>query len=585
MRSLSKAFSWFADLSSKLPKIDFKAFFWVVIVAILAVGAIMLLTMLFSPARKLRKACKRVIKYLAGVESIDEDNVGDFTSACFTSKSTPYALRDTWVQYLGIRFGYPSDIVSEKEVFDKLVKRVRDIRPNIFILISLALVAIFAFWGFGTLSSADMSVIHCAGLLLSAILYFVLVVLSHKQFNKTLEVFNTMQEDLDAKVDLAVERNYALDSSPLVELAAILDEIIARNTSKDVEMPSDEPTPIEELIAAADGARAEESEGEEPEEEPVVHDEELTSEDEPFEEEPPEEVEDIPEKEVAEESEDTLPAWEVEDEEPEEELEEETPEETPEEELEEAPFEEEESVEEEGEEPVAPQEDEAEQPVEEETIEEASEESAEENEIAEEEAPAEEAPLEEAPSEETPAEEAEEEPPVEEESVEEEAPAEETSETSEEEVAQQSEAQQEEPEEAPEQPEEELPEETPAHPEQEEVEEGTEEKQEPEQEPDQEDEQPEASEEEVPEEESSPEEPEVVYHVENVDLDEDAKPAKLVKLPSLVDYMLSMNLPDSFKGKFVTLLTKAYQKFMDSPEDRQIIVDCLKKISASMSGV
>ena len=147
-------------------------------------------------------------------------------------------MSDAWVQFLGIRFGYPSEIVSEQNVFEREVKRHRDIRANVFVLIALTLLAAFAFWGFGTLESNEMGVIHCLGLLLCGIYYFVLVALERKQYKRALEVFNIMQEDLDAKVDLQVERNYAVDSSPITQISAILDEIIARNTSKFVDEDS-----------------------------------------------------------------------------------------------------------------------------------------------------------------------------------------------------------------------------------------------------------------------------------------------------------------------------------------------------------
>jgi hypothetical protein len=46
-----------------------------------------------------------------------------------------------------------------------------------------------------------------------------------------------MQDDLDSKVDFHVENSYAADTSPLVEMSAIIDDIIARNEEKEVEMP------------------------------------------------------------------------------------------------------------------------------------------------------------------------------------------------------------------------------------------------------------------------------------------------------------------------------------------------------------
>ena len=118
MEFFSKAFTWLADLSAKLPAIEFKTYFFVVVGIILGVGLVVGLTFFGSGAYKLKVACKKIIKYLAEVECIDDDTARDFTNQCFSAK-VPQTLRDTWVQYLGVRFGYPSDMVSEKEVYDK----------------------------------------------------------------------------------------------------------------------------------------------------------------------------------------------------------------------------------------------------------------------------------------------------------------------------------------------------------------------------------------------------------------------------------------------------------------------------------
>ncbi len=246
----SEAFAWFARLSTKLPKIDFKTYFIVVIALLLGVGLIVGLTYFGSYRFKLLIACKKILRYLADADSIDDDNVSDFTAQCFSSKA-PSALRDCWVQYLGVRFGYPSEIVSEKSVYDDRIKRVREVRASVYIGIALIMIAIFAFWGCGTLSQPDMGVIFYTGLLISGAVYLALVFINRALSKLCLETFGLMQEDLDAKVDLQVEKSYATDSSPLAELAAMLDEIIARNTAKDVGFVADEgeETPLEKLIA------------------------------------------------------------------------------------------------------------------------------------------------------------------------------------------------------------------------------------------------------------------------------------------------------------------------------------------------
>ena len=74
-------------------------------------------------------------------------------------------------------------------------------------------------------------------------------------------------------------------------------------------------------------------------------------------------------------------------------------------------------------------------------------------------------------------------------------------------------------------------------------------------------------------------EPEIRYVVDGpTEDDELVKPAKLVKLPNLVDYMLSLKMSKRMKINIATLLIGAYSKFKDIPEEKAIIVGCMKKV-------
>ncbi|GEM_PF-560775 len=251
MEFLKKAFTWIADLSSKLPKADFKIFFIAVAAIIFGVGIIFAFTYLGSKNFKLIKASKNIQKYLEGVDGIDDDNVSDFTARCFSAKA-PQPLRDAWVQYLGVRFGYPSDIVSDKNVYDKIVKKNKDFLPATYLCTSLLLLAICVFWGYGVLDKIYIGTVQLVCLAITGLMFLFLILISRAQTKQCLEAFENMQEDLDAKVNLQVEKNYSTDSSPLAELAGMVEEIIARNTSKAIEIDEEqipkEPTPIEALI-------------------------------------------------------------------------------------------------------------------------------------------------------------------------------------------------------------------------------------------------------------------------------------------------------------------------------------------------
>lgn len=586
MEFFEEAFHWLAGVSEKLPAVDIKMFFIVVLSVISGIGVITAFTLLGSHARKLYVSSKKIRKYLANVDAVDDDNVSDFTAHCF-SKKTPQQLRDTWVQYLGVRFGYPSDIVSDSAVYDKFVKKNKDVRSGVFLAISLILLGLFAFWGYGTLQDAKMGVVHLAALVLIGVIYLVLVILARKQNQRCLETFEAMQEDLDAKVNLQIESNYATDSSPLQELNALVEEIIARNTAKAVDIDENEQTPIEALI---EQKMKEQSETEEDEQESI--DEIINAQEEEAEEIAQEESDQTKteieegDQEVAEQQhidellqeqeEEVEQKAEEEDEQTEqvldEQLEQEVvePQEAVEEQEEIVPENEEEQIDEQEEtaaveeseqsEPDEQEETEEQEPVEEESVQEDEqvEEQAQEEIVDEQAEETKESQIEEADEDNS-------------EDVEEENTASEETEASED-VGDVEEGEQTE----------EAVEESTADSVEENVEDTVEEdatSEEEQAEDESEEEQSETESEEIQEAQED-EEPEVVYVVEGDDEDDDehVKPAKLVKLPNLVDYMLSKNMPKAMKIQIATMLIGTYNKFKDSKEDRKIVVSCLSKV-------
>lgn len=537
MEFFEKAFNWLAELSSKMPAIDFKTYFIVVVAVIVGIGVIVALTYFGSRVRKLIGASKKIEKYLANVDQVDDDNVSDFTAHCFSSKA-PQPLRDSWVQYLGVRFGYPSDVVSDGNVYEKVVKKNKDYRSGIYLAIALLVLGFFAFWGFGTLTANEMGVIHFVGLVAIAVVYLVLVIINRKQSKKCLEEFEDMQEDLDAKVNLQVESNYATDSSPLAELSGMVEEIIARNTAKAVDAEQEyalEQTPIEALIEEKKeeekSAQIEEESADETldEEDGTVEqtiDELIASEPQGADEEPVQVEEQADEQ-----------THEVADEEPVEDADET---------VEEEPVQDEETEEtEEAEEPVIDEQVE-EEPVAEESVEEPAEESepVEDTETEAVEETVEEP--EEQESEESPVEERTEE--VKEQETESVDEATDESESEQEEIAEDEDVKTAETEEPVDDVENEDAEETDENEDGEET-------------------------------QAEDEEPEVVYVVDgDEDDDEHVKPAKLVKLPNLVDYMLSKKMPRAMKIQIATMLIGTYKKFENSKEDRKIVVGCLAKV-------
>lgn len=544
MEFFEKAFNWLANISARLPKIDFKTYFIVVVAVIVGIGVIIALTYFGSRARKLINASKKIEKYLANVDQIDDDNVSDFTAHCFSSKA-PQSLRDSWVQYLGVRFGYPSDIVSDKNVYEKIVKKNKDYRSGIYLAIALIVLGVFAFWGYGTIEAIAMSVVHFVGLVAIGVTYLVLIIINRKQSKRCLEVFEDMQEDLDAKVNLQVESNYATDSSPLAELSGLVEEIIARNTAKAVDEEQEyalEQTPIEALIEETEDEESSDEDGEEAQSDEGIEDQEDGAVEQTIDELIASEPQDADEEPVQVEEQTDEQTEEVADEEPVEDTDET---------VEEEPVQDEEAEEvEEVQEPVVDEQ----EPIE-------DEQSAKENEGIE--------------SEET---------------EEEQEPETEDVEESVEEPAAQEQVESEEPIEQAEEPQENIADEQEsedAQPDEDETVESDEQDTEEEPQEAEDDQDGESGEDESGEEEQTDEkddeEPEVVYVVEGGEEDEEnVKPAKLVKLPNLVDYMLTKNMPKSMKIQIASMLIATYNKFKDSKEDRKIVVSCLGKLMSDL---
>lgn len=610
MEFFKKAFAWLAEVSQKLPKVDTNLFFIVVLAVIAGLGVVIAFTLLGSRARKLFLSSRKIRKYLANVDAVDDDNVSDFTAHCF-SKKTPQALRDAWVQYLGVRFGYPSDIVSDSAVYDKLVKKNNDVRSGVFLGVSLVLLALFSFWGYGILSAPEMGTVHLVALLLIGALYLVLVILCRKQNQRCFETFEAMQEDLDAKVNLQIESNYATDSSPLQELNSMVEEIIARNTAKAVDIDDDNgQTPIEALIEQKmleqdelDEIQQDDEDSSAQTEEQVLEPVEEATQDEQDEQDSDEQIgiNDILQEQEASDEEQNVEesAQDISDETVESE-EKENAEETDaqseqaaNESLEEVPTEDEDTTEEVSDEEIhieddnqieeEPQaEDVAEEPQTEDDVEESQDEQDEQGYVEAQESSGESDEQIEEQQEEVDDEqnvkdenqeqndfESEDESTEDEESVEENPQADESDDNLEQEQS----------EEVVE--EEENSEEVAS--EQEQDEEDNSEQDETFDDEKREDEVGEETEEseanEDHEEPDAEKEPEVVYVVDgDEDEEEHVKPAKLVKLPNLVDYMLSKNMPKAMKIQIATMLIGTYNKFKDSKEDRKIVVQCLTKV-------
>lgn len=241
-----KAFHWLAGVSEKLPVVDTKLFFIVVLSVILGIGVIIAFTLLGSRARKLYVSSKKSGNILP-------------TSTPWTTTTSAILRRivspknaATFAWRMGAIFGSAFRISqrhcerfgSVRQVCQKEQRRALG-RVCGNLAYPARAVCVLGLWhverfGNGRCASCgtrayrrDLSCSRHS---------------RKKQNQRCLETFEAMQEDLDAKVNLQIESNYATDSSPLQELNSLVEEIIARNTAKAVDIDDNEQTPIEVLI-------------------------------------------------------------------------------------------------------------------------------------------------------------------------------------------------------------------------------------------------------------------------------------------------------------------------------------------------
>ncbi len=247
MEFLEKTFDAIANGAAKVSVSDVKLF---AIVAFSLIGALILgfgISYAFTATARMYRASKKISKSISTTfRIVNDDNVGQFTKTCF-SEHAPRRLREAWIQYLGVRFGYPSEIISRERVFDREVRANRNIRSVIFVAAAFILVGILSFFAMGTDYKSKLGVLAGIALIVTTVFHLLFVIIGKLQTNHALKAFEDMQDDLDAATQLQIEKDYAADSSPLSELATIVDEIIAKNLSKDVREKEYEGQPTEPI--------------------------------------------------------------------------------------------------------------------------------------------------------------------------------------------------------------------------------------------------------------------------------------------------------------------------------------------------
>ena len=264
MEFFEKAFDAIANGAAKVSISDMKLF---AIVAFSLIGALILgvgISYAFTATARMQRACRKISKSISTTyRVVNDDNVAQFTKTCF-SEYAPRRLREAWIQYLGVRFGYPSEIISRERVFDREIRSNRNIRSVIFISAAFVLIGVLSFFAMGTEYKSKLGVLAGIAILIVALFHLFFVVIGKLQTKQALSAFEDMQDDLDAATQLQIEKDYAADSSPLSELATIVDEIVAKNLSKDVREKEYEGQPTEPIDILRQAKAAIGNEEEEP---------------------------------------------------------------------------------------------------------------------------------------------------------------------------------------------------------------------------------------------------------------------------------------------------------------------------------
>ncbi len=256
MQFFKDMFTSLQEFSASMPQLGFKEFYILFFFVILLAGFVMLLLYLAIPTAILIRSISHISKILGKTDVINDDNISDFTQKSF-ARSGSKALKNAWTEYVGVRYGYPSDVITEKKVIRREVNKRFNIVPSIFLIVSLLYTAFFAFWGFGAIvgsSNTQVAVVIALGCILSAVIYMVLILMPFFLRKKCIKNFSIMLELLDSKTNFQIDNSYACDNSPLANMAFAIDQIIARNALTTTSLEKKAEQELSQMSNTADDA-------------------------------------------------------------------------------------------------------------------------------------------------------------------------------------------------------------------------------------------------------------------------------------------------------------------------------------------
>ncbi|HKL94168.1 MAG TPA: hypothetical protein VJZ69_02670 [Clostridia bacterium] len=231
MNFLDKIYQSLSNLGSKFPPVDATILYVILLCGVLVLAAICGVCYLSTPCFKLGQWSKKITKYLAGISAVNLGNKDSFVAECFGNKC-PKLLVLSWQLFESVNYGYPSEFVNEKSVYEKGIKSSA---YPMFLFGTLAVIVI-AILGIMLAGVASLNALFIGILLafvLAAVLEVLLFVLFRVVRKKTYASFCEMQENLDAKVLFQDMKELVADTKGL---SAIADEIekMAINVQKTV---------------------------------------------------------------------------------------------------------------------------------------------------------------------------------------------------------------------------------------------------------------------------------------------------------------------------------------------------------------
>lgn len=225
MSVLEKIYNSLSDTLKGL-NFNFAVLFPVLLGATAFLGVVCFLAFYLTDCYKLKAWCKKIVKHLSTVNSVEKEDEDAFTNAFFKT-GCPDSLSKSWFLFLETRRGYVSKFVSEENVFEKEKKHSK---LPLFLFGSIAIILICVISIFLT-AAAKIEVLFLAVLsavILATAIAIALFFFYRNLLSSTLTSFRELQDELDSKVLVQDICEFYPESEGLKTIADELDKMALR---------------------------------------------------------------------------------------------------------------------------------------------------------------------------------------------------------------------------------------------------------------------------------------------------------------------------------------------------------------------